>query len=149
MLTETDRRFLAIALEEAREGFAEGGCPIGAVLARGEAELARGRNRRVQDGDPVTHGETDALRRAGRQTTYRDTTLYTTLSPCMMCAGTVVQFSIPRIVIGENTSFGGNEDFLAERGVEVVIARDPDCIALMRRFMEERPALWAEDIAAG
>ena len=149
MLTETDRRFLAIALEEAREGFAEGGCPIGAVLARGEAELARGRNRRVQDGDPVTHGETDALRRAGRQTTYRDTTLYTTLSPCMMCAGTVVQFSIPRIVIGENTSFGGNEDFLAERGVEVLIAHDPDCIALMRRFMEERPALWAEDIAAG
>jgi len=103
----------------------------------------------VQDGDPVTHGETDALRRAGRQTTYRDTTLYTTLSPCMMCAGTVVQFSIPRIVIGENTSFGGNEDFLAERGVEVLIAHDPDCIALMRRFMEERPALWAEDIAAG
>jgi cytosine deaminase len=149
MLTETDRRFLAIALEEAREGFAEGGCPIGAVLARGEAELARGRNRRVQDGDPVTHGETDALRRAGRQTTYRDTTLYTTLSPCMMCAGTVVQFSIPRIVIGENTSFGGNEDFLAERGVEVLIAHDPDCIALMHRFMEERPALWAEDIAAG
>ena len=148
MLTETDRAFLRIALDEALAGFEEGGCPIGAVLARGGAELARGRNRRVQDGDPVTHGETDALRRAGRQKTYRDTTLYTTLSPCMMCAGTVVQFSIPRVVIGENTSFGGNEDFLRARGVEVVVADDADCIALMRRFMAERPELWTEDIAA-
>jgi cytosine deaminase len=147
MLSQTDRRFLRIAYEEALAGFEEGGCPIGSVLARGEVEVARGRNRRVQDGDPVAHGEMDALRRAGRQRSYRDTTLYTSLSPCMMCAGTVVQFAIPRVVIAENATFGGNEDFLRERGVEVIVAGDPDCIALMRRFQAERPDLWAEDIA--
>ena len=146
-LTDTDRRMLRIAYEEARAGFDEGGCPIGAVLARGGRAIARGRNRRVQDGDPIAHGEMDALRRAGRQRTYRDTTLYTSLSPCMMCAGTIVQFGIPRVVIAENVTFGGNEEFLRERGVEVIVADDPDCIALMTRFIEERPELWAEDIA--
>ena len=147
MLTETDRRFLRIAYDEAKAGFDEGGCPIGSVLARGEEEVARGRNQRVQQGDPVAHGEMDALRKAGRQKTYRDTTLYTSLSPCMMCSGTIVQFGIPRVVIAENTTFGGNEDFLRARGVEVVVADDAECIALMRRFVEERPDLWAEDIA--
>jgi len=147
MLTETDRRFLRIAYDEARAGFEEGGCPIGSVLARAGEEVARGRNRRVQEGDPVAHGEMDALRRAGRQRTYRDTTLYTSLSPCMMCSGTIVQFAIPRVVIAENTTFGGNEDFLRGRGVEVIVADDPDCIALMQRFINERPELWAEDIA--
>ena len=146
-LTDTDRRFLRIAYEEAKAGFEEGGCPIGSVIARGETEVARGRNQRVQQGDPIAHGEMDALRKAGRQKTYRDTTLYTSLSPCMMCSGTIVQFSIPRVVIAENTTFGGNEDFLRERGVEVIVADDPDCIALMRRFIDERPELWAEDIA--
>ena len=146
-LTDTDRRMLRIAYEEARAGFDEGGCPIGAVLARGGRAIARGRNRRVQDGDPIAHGEMDALRKAGRQRTYRDTTLYTSLSPCMMCAGTIVQFGIPRVVIAENATFGGNEEFLRERGVEVIVADDPDCIALMTRFIEERPELWAEDIA--
>jgi cytosine deaminase len=147
MLTDTDRRFLRIAYEEALAGFAEGGCPIGSVLARGGAEIARGRNRRVQAGDPTAHGEMDALRKAGRQRTYRDTTLYTSLSPCMMCAGTIVQFGIPRVVIAENTTFGGNEPFLRSRGVDVILADDPDCIDLMRRFVAEQPALWAEDIA--
>ena len=147
MLSETDRRFLRVAYEEAKAGFDEGGCPIGSVLARGDALVAQGRNQRVQKGDPIAHGEMDALRKAGRQKTYRDTTLYTSLSPCMMCSGTIVQFGIPRVVIAENTTFGGNEDFLRERGVEVIVVDDPNCIALMRRFIEERPDLWAEDIA--
>lgn len=147
MLTETDRRMIRIAYDEAKAGFDEGGCPIGSVLARGDAVVAQGRNQRVQNGDPIAHGEMDALRKAGRQKTYRDITLYTSLSPCMMCSGTIVQFGIPRVVIAENTTFGGNEDFLRERGVEVIVADDPDCIALMTRFIEEKPELWAEDIA--
>lgn len=147
MLTDTDRKFLRIAYEEAKAGFEEGGCPIGSVLARGEVEVARGRNQRVQKGDPIAHGEMDALRKAGRQKTYRDTTLYTSLSPCMMCSGTIVQFGIPRVVIAENATFGGNEAFLRDRGVEVIVADDPNCVALMTRFIDERPELWAEDIA--
>jgi cytosine deaminase len=147
MLTPTDAKFLRIAYEEALAGFEDGGCPIGSVLARGDMLVSQGRNQRVQKGDPIAHGEMDALRKAGRQTTYRDTTLYTSLSPCMMCAGTIVQFSIPRVVVGENTNFGGNEAFLRERGVEVILANDPDCIALMARFIAEQPALWFEDIA--
>ena len=147
MMTETDRRMLMIAYEEAIKGFDEGGCPIGSVLARDGQEVSRGHNQRVQQGDPIAHGEMDALRKAGRQRSYRDTVLYTTLSPCMMCSGTIIQFGIPRVVVGENTTFGGNEDFLREHGVEVVIAEDPDCIALMERFIREKPELWAEDIA--
>jgi cytosine deaminase len=147
MLTDTDRRMLRIAYDEAKAGFDEGGCPIGSVLARGGDVVAQGRNQRVQKGDPIAHGEMDALRKAGRQRTYRDTVLYTSLSPCMMCSGTIVQFGIPRVVIAENTTFGGNEDFLRSRGVEVIVADDPDCIALMQRFIRERPELWAEDIA--
>jgi len=146
-MTDDDKRLLRIAYEEARAGFAEGGCPIGSVLARGGEVVAQGRNQRGQKGDPIAHGEMDALRKAGRQKTYRDTVLYTSLSPCMMCTGTIIQFGIPRVVIGENTTFGGNEDFLRSRGVEVVVADDPDCIALMQRFIAEKPALWAEDIA--
>ncbi|MEL0042800.1 MAG: nucleoside deaminase, partial [Candidatus Puniceispirillum sp.] len=101
----------------------------------------------VQQGDPIAQGEMDALRKAGRQKTYRDTVLYTTLSPCMMCSGTIIQFGIPRVVIGENKTFGGNEEFLRQHGVEVIIADDPDCFALMERFITEKPELWAEDIA--
>lgn len=146
-LTDTDRKMLRIAYEEASAGFDEGGCPIGSVIARGDTVVAQGRNQRVQQGDPIAHGEMDALRKAGRQKTYRDMTLYTSLSPCMMCSGTILQFGIPRVVIAENTTFGGNEDFLRERGVEVIVADDADCIALMQRFIQERPELWAEDIA--
>ena len=147
MLTDTDARLLRVAYDEAKAGFDEGGCPIGSVLARVGEVVAQGRNQRVQLGDPIAHGEMDALRKAGRQKTYRDTVLYTSLSPCMMCSGTIVQFGIPRVVIGDTVNFGGNEDFLRDRGVEVIIADDPDCITLMKRFIEEKPALWAEDIA--
>ena len=147
MVTKTDLKMLRIAYEEAKLGFDEGGCPIGSVLTRGGKEVSRGHNQRVQQGDPIAHGEMDALRKAGRQKSYRDTVLYTTLSPCMMCSGTIVQFGIPRVVVGENTTFGGNEEFLREHGVEVVIADDRDCIALMEKFIREKPELWAEDIA--
>ena len=147
MLNETDRKFLRVAYEEAKAGFDEGGCPIGSVLARGDVLVSRGRNQRVQQGDPIAHGEMDALRKAGRQRSYRDMTIYTSLSPCMMCSGTIIQFGIPRVVIGENTTFGGNEDFVRSKGIEVLIADDPDCIALMTRFIAEKPELWNEDIA--
>ena len=147
MISEIDKKMLKIALEEAEQGFKEGGCPIGSVLARDGKEISRGHNQRVQQGDPIAHGEMDALRKAGRQRTYRDTVLYTTLSPCMMCSGTIVQFGIPRVVVGENTTFGGNEEFLREHGVEVLVMSDPDCIALMKKFILERPELWAEDIS--
>ena len=147
MLNDIDRKFLRIAYEEALAGFVEGGCPIGSVLARGGQLISQGRNQRVQKGDPIAHGEMDCLRKAGRQKSYRDMTLYTSLSPCMMCSGTIVQFDIKRIVVGENENFGGNEDFLREHGVEVLVAKDGDCIDLMARFIREKPELWAEDIA--
>ena len=146
-MTDADRRFLRIAYEEALAGFNEGGCPIGSVLAEGERLIAQGRNQRVQKGDPIAHGEMDCLRKAGRQKSYRRMTLYTSLSPCMMCTGTIIQFSIPRVVVGEAKNFAGNPELLRERGVEVIVADDPDCIALMAKFIREQPALWNEDIA--
>jgi cytosine/creatinine deaminase len=144
-----DARFLRMAFEEALAGFDEGGCPIGSVLAEGERLVARGRNQRVQQGDPIAHGEMACLRNAGRQRSYRRMTLYTSLSPCMMCAGTIVQFAIPRLVVGEDRNFAGNVDFLRGRGVEVIVADDADCIALMARFIREKPELWHEDIMEG
>ncbi|MEP4195279.1 MAG: nucleoside deaminase [Aliishimia sp.] len=147
MLNDTDTRLLRIAYDEAKAGFDEGGCPIGSVLARHGEVVSQGRNQRVQGGDPIAHGEMDAIRKAGRQKTYRDTTLYTSLSPCMMCSGTIIQFGIPRVVVGESENFGGNEEFLRSRGVEVIVVQDADCIALMKRFIAEKPELWAEDIA--
>ena len=147
MLNQIDAKFLRMAYQEALDGFNEGGCPIGSVLAEGEQLIARGRNQRVQNGDPIAHGEMDCLRNAGRRNSYRKMTIYTSLSPCMMCSGTIVQFGIPRVVIGENKTFGGNEAFLRERGVDVVIRDDADCIALMARFIAEKPELWVEDIA--
>ncbi len=147
MLNDADQKFLRIAYDEARAGFDEGGCPIGSVLAQGDHLIAQGRNQRVQGGDPIAHGEMDCLRKAGRQKTYRGMTLYTSLSPCMMCSGTIVQFGITRVVVGENVNFGGNEDFLRSRGVDVIVVNDADCVALMKRFIEEKPQLWAEDIA--
>ncbi len=147
MLSDADKKFLSIAYQEAKAGFDEGGCPIGSSLAEGEKLIAQGRNQRVQGGDPIAHGEMDCLRKAGRQKSYRNMTLYTSLSPCMMCSGTIIQFGIPRVVVGENVNFGGNEDFLRERGVEVIVVNDQDCITLMQRFIKEKPELWAEDIA--
>jgi cytosine/creatinine deaminase len=135
------------AFELAQKSYDEGGCPIGSVLAREGEVLGEGHNQRVQQGDPIAHGEMDALRNAGRQRSYAGTTLYTTLSPCMMCAGTIVQFKIPRVVIAENSNFGGNEEFLRSNGVEIEIVDDARCIELMRRFIAERPELWNEDIA--
>ena len=147
MLNKSDKEMLRIAYNEAKAGFDEGGCPIGSVLARDGKVVSQGRNQRVQKGDPIAHGEMDALRKAGRQKTYRDTTLYTSLSPCMMCSGTIIQFGIPRVVIGEAVNFGGNEELLRARGVEVIVANDQDCIDLMDKFIKEKPELWAEDIA--
>ncbi len=147
MLNKSDKEMLRMAYNEAKAGFDEGGCPIGSVLARDGKVVAQGRNQRVQKGDPIAHGEMDALRKAGRQKTYRDTTLYTSLSPCMMCSGTIIQFGIPRVVIGEAVNFGGNEELLRARGVEVIVANDQDCIDLMDKFIKEKPELWAEDIA--
>ena len=146
-MNEIDRKFLRVAYEEALAGFEEGGCPIGSVLAEGDTLLAKGRNKRVQEGDPIAHGEMDCLRAAGRRRSYRTTTLYTTLSPCAMCSGAILLFEIPRVVIGDVTNFAGDPAFLQSRGVEVIVEEDPDCLALMARFIAEKPALWAEDIA--
>ena len=140
---------MKLALAQARKSYAEGGLPIGAVMVVNDAIVASGHNRRVQDGDPTAHGEMDCLRNAGRRARYGDVTLYTTLSPCMMCAGTIVQFGIPRVVVGEDKNFTGNIVLLRQRGVEVVLADDPDCIALMARFIAEKRELWNEDIMEG
>jgi creatinine deaminase len=141
-----DRRFMEMAYRQALDSYREGGLPIGAVMVEDGRVIAAGHNRRVQDGDPTAHGEMDCIRRAGRRSRYGSTTLYTTLSPCMMCSGTIVQFGVPRIVIGEDTSFPGNPGFLREHGVDVTILGDPACISLMSRFIAERPELWDEDI---
>lgn len=145
--SEDDVRFLRLALDEARRGYEEGGVPVGSVMVEDGRVIASGHNRRVQDGDPIAHGEMDCIRKAGRRPGYGRVTLYTTLSPCMMCSGAILQFGIPRVVVGENRNFAGNLDFLAGRGVEVVLMDDADCIDLMRRCIAERPALWNEDIA--
>lgn len=144
--TADDQKFMALAVAEARKGLAAGGIPIGSVLTRGGQLVGAGHNQRVQQLDPILHGEMDALRNAGRQRSYKDTVIYTTLSPCMMCSGTIVQFGIPRVVIGENKTFGGNEEFLRSRGIDVVVLNDPDCIAMMEHFIKTQPQLWNEDI---
>jgi cytosine/creatinine deaminase len=148
-MSDHDTAFMEEAWHEARKGFEEGGLPIGAVLVRDGRIIGRGHNRRLQQGDPIAHGEMDCLRNADRQASYRDTTLYTSLSPCMMCAGAIVQFGIPRVVIGENRTFGGNEAFLRDRGVAVVVLEHAGCVELMRRFIEANPAVWNEDIGKG
>lgn len=140
--------FLRDAIAEARAGQAEGGIPIGSVLVHDGRVLGRGHNRRVQQGSTVLHGEMDALENAGRQpaSVYRECTLYTTLSPCSMCSGAILLYGIPRVVIGENRTFVGEEELLRERGVLVEVVNDPDCIELMERFIESSPTLWNEDI---
>ncbi|WP_328424866.1 nucleoside deaminase [Streptomyces sp. NBC_00443] len=143
----TARTWLAAAVAEARAGLAGGGIPIGAALHGPDgAVLGRGHNRRVQDGDPSMHAETAAFRAAGRQRSYRGTTMVTTLSPCWYCSGLVRQFGISRVVIGEAVTFHGGHDWLAEHGVEVVLLDDPECIGMMRDFIRNNPALWNEDI---
>ncbi|MEU7424323.1 nucleoside deaminase [Streptomyces sp. NPDC048362] len=141
------RAWLGVAVEEARGGLAEGGIPVGAALYGPDGVLlGRGRNRRVQDGDPSTHAETAAFRAAGRQRTYRGTTMVTTLSPCWYCSGLVRQFGISRVVVGEATTFHGGHDWLAAHGVEIVLVDDAECVAMMRAFVEDHPDLWNEDI---
>ncbi|HEY0168105.1 MAG TPA: nucleoside deaminase [Jatrophihabitans sp.] len=139
--------WLAVALEEARLGLAEGGIPIGAALYGAEGQLlGRGRNRRVQDDDPSTHGETAAFRNAGRQPSYRGATMVSTLSPCWYCSGLIRQFGISRLVIGEARTFYGGHDWLAEHGVGVLVLDNADCVELMTEFIAARPELWHEDI---
>jgi cytosine/creatinine deaminase len=145
--SEQDLKFMAMAYDQAQKSYDEGGLPIGAVMVENGQVLAVGHNRRVQEGDPIAHGEMDCLRRAGRRGSYKAVTLYTTLSPCMMCAGTIVQFGIKRVVIGEKENFAGNIAFLESHGVEVAVLDDPSCIALMARLIKEKPQLWNEDIA--
>jgi cytosine/creatinine deaminase len=140
--------FMQTAIAEAQAGFAEGGIPIGSVLVHRGAVIGRGHNRRVQQGSAILHGEMDALENAGRQSAqvYRDSVLYTTLSPCAMCSGAILLYGIPRVVIGENVTFTGDEDLLRSRGVAVELLQDRTCIALMREFIAQHPALWHEDI---
>ena len=145
--TEADLEFMRAAWAQAKKSYDEGGLPIGAVMVEAGRVIAAGHNRRVQDGDPTAHGEMDCLRRAGRRSRYAGVTLYTTLSPCMMCAGTILQFGIGRVVVGEDRSFPGNLEFLRSHGVEVRLLDDPACRELMARFIREKPELWDEDIA--
>ena len=136
------------ALAEARQGLGEGGIPIGSVLVHDDAIIGRGHNRRIQPGSAVLHAELDARENAGRLTAkvYRECVLYTTLSPCAMCSGAILLYQIPRVVIGENTTFTGEEALLRSRGVQLRVLQDPECIGLMRRFITEQPEVWREDI---
>lgn len=140
--------FLHAAIEEAERGLAEGGIPIGSVLVHAGTIVGRGHNRRVQQDSVILHGEMDALENAGRQSAafYRECTLYTTLSPCAMCSGAILLYGIPRVVIGENQTFQGEEQWLTDHGVQIQVVQDARCIQLMRDFIENQPALWAEDI---
>lgn len=140
--------FLRAAIEEAERGLSEGGIPIGSVLVHADAIVGRGHNRRVQKGSVILHGEMDALENAGRRSAafYRECTLYTTLSPCAMCSGAILLYGIPRVVVGENQSFLGEEEWLSARGVQIQVIQNLACITLMREFVESHPSLWAEDI---
>jgi len=147
-LSQEDRRWLDVAIAEARSGRDEGGIPIGAAVVADGVLLAGGHNRRVQHGSTIHHGETNALENAGRQpaSVYRRATMYTTLSPCDMCTGAMLLYGIPRVVVGENVTFMGGEDLLRSRGVEVILADDEQCKELMRDFIAASPELWNEDI---
>ncbi|TFL11473.1 nucleoside deaminase [Pusillimonas caeni] len=140
--------FLQAAVEEARQGLAEGGIPIGSVIVHQGRIIGRGHNRRVQQGSAILHGEMDALENAGRQpaSVYRESVLYTTLSPCPMCTGAILLYGIPRVIVGENRTFMGGEALLREHGVKVDVLQDADCIAMMRDFIRDKPELWNEDI---
>ncbi len=141
-------KYMQAALDEARQGLAEGGIPIGSVLVHRGRILGRGHNRRVQSGSTVLHGEMDALENAGRQpaSVYRDCVLYTTLSPCPMCSGAILLYGIPSVVVGENRTFMGEEALLRSRGVDVEVLQSKDCIDMMTAFIEASPELWNEDI---
>ncbi len=140
--------YLQAAIDEAQQGLSEGGIPIGSVLIHNGKIIGRGHNRRVQQGSAILHGEMDALENAGRlpATVYKESVLYTTLSPCPMCTGAILLYGIPKIVVGENQTFMGEEDLLRTRGVSVAVVQDPSCIALMQGFIATKPELWNEDI---
>lgn len=144
----TNDPFLQAAIDEARQGLDEGGIPIGSVLVHDGKILGRGHNRRIQNGSPILHGEMDALENAGRHPAhvYRESVLYTTLSPCAMCSGAILLYGIPKVIIGENQTFLGEEALLRSRGVALEVVQDEACIEMMTRFIEERPELWNEDI---
>jgi len=138
---------LAVAIEEARTGLAEGGIPIGAALFdAGGRLMGRGRNRRIQEGDPSVHGETDAFRKAGRQQSYKDKVMVTTLAPCWYCSGLVRQFGIGTVVVGESVNFAGGIDWLRENGVRVIDLRSAECVDMLARFIRANPGVWNEDI---
>jgi len=141
-------QFLKAAFDEANKGLTEGGIPIGSVIVHQGKIIGRGHNRRVQQGSAVLHGEMDAFENAGRQpaSVYHDCTLYTTLSPCAMCSGAILLYGIPRVVVGENVTFTGEEELLRSRGVHVDVLQDDSCVQLMKSFITERPELWSEDI---
>lgn len=140
--------FMQAAIEEARQGLAEGGIPIGSVIVHKGRIIGRGRNRRIQEGSAIKHGEMDAFENAGRQpaSVYREAVLYTTLSPCSMCSGAILLYGIPQVIIGENRTFMGEEELLRSRGVELEVLQDAECVKLMEDFIEARPELWNEDI---
>ena len=140
--------FMQAAIDEARKGLAQGGIPIGSVIVHDSRIIGRGHNQRVQQGSAILHGEMAAFEQAGRQpaSVYQQSVLYTTLSPCAMCTGAILLYGIPRVVIGENQTFMGEEALLRERGVEVSVIQDPTCIGLMEDFIAANPALWYEDI---
>lgn len=138
--------FMEAAIAQAHKSRGEGGIPIGSALMRGGELVAVGHNKRVQDGDPVTHAEIDCLRNAGRLGSFRDTTLYSTLMPCYLCAGAVVQFGIKKVIVGESRTFPGAVDFMRSQGVEVIDLDLPECVEMMTKFIAEHPELWNEDI---
>ncbi len=140
--------FMKAAIEEAEKGLAEGGIPIGSVIVHNGKIIGRGHNRRVQSGSPILHGEMDAFENAGRQpaSVYRECTLYTTLSPCSMCSGAILLYNIPRVIIGENKTFLGEEELLKSRGVQIEVVDSKECIGLMEQFIHDKPELWNEDI---
>ncbi|MGK0382129.1 MAG: creatinine deaminase [Flavobacteriales bacterium] len=141
-------KFMQAAIEEAQKGLAEGGIPIGSVIVHNNKIIGRGHNRRVQNGSPILHGEMDALENAGRQSaqTYKEATIYTTLSPCAMCSGAIILYGISHVVIGENCTFMGEEALIKSKGISVEVLQDQQCINLMKDFISTRPELWNEDI---
>ncbi|MDH3244400.1 MAG: nucleoside deaminase [Saprospiraceae bacterium] len=138
--------FMQEAIRQAEKSLSEGGIPIGSVLVRDGKVMATGHNKRVQEKNPILHGEMDCLNNAGRIGSYKDTVIYSTLMPCYMCAGTIVQFNIPKVIVGENKTFEGAHEFMRQHGVEVVNLQLPECIEMMEQFIEEHPELWYEDI---
>jgi cytosine deaminase len=138
--------FMRIAIDEAKKGLSEGGIPIGSALVKDGKLVASGRNKRVQEQNPILHGEMDCMNNAGRIGSYKNTVMYSTLMPCYMCAGTIVQFKIPKVIVGESQTFPGAREFMESHGVEVIDLNNTECVEMMENFIKEKPELWNEDI---